>query len=148
MQRALTLPWVKSTRDEENHDKYQKSEWQTKVERQRNVIQPEFLQTWGRSTRSRPLARTPSNCELWAPLRLEVNSMHTIVALEYRNGVINDEIMRSKAGLASSQCMYSVDSSTPLVIHIPWSLPLISQIGPATQSVLYIIELPMPRTRE
>jgi hypothetical protein len=74
--------------------------------------------------------------------------MHTIVALEYRNDVIHDEIMRSKAGLASGQCMYSVDSSTPLVIHIPWSLPLISQIGPATQSVLYIIELPMPRTRK
>ena len=88
MQSALTLPRVKSTQDEENHDKYQKSDWQTKVGRQRNVIQPEFLQTWGRSTRSRPLAKTSSNCEFWAPLRLEVNSMHTIVALEYRNDVI------------------------------------------------------------
>ena len=79
-----------------------------------------------------------------------MSPIYTIVALEleYRNDVIHDEIMRSKAGLAFSQCMYSVDSSTPLVIHIPWSVPLISQIGPTTQSAVYIIGFPMPRARE
>ena len=146
MQSALTLPRVKSTQDEENHDKYQKSDWQTKVGRQRNVIPTRVLADVGQI---HPL---PPPCQNFFQLRtlgaLEVNSMHTIVALEYRNDVIHDEIMRSKAGQTSSQCMYSVDFSTPLVIHIPWSLPLISQIGPATQSVLYIIELPMPRTRK
>ena len=44
----------------------------------------------------RPLAKTPSNCELGGTL--EVDSMLTIAALKYRNDIFIMRSMRGKAG--------------------------------------------------